>query len=137
MTTPDNAPEIVLGANAQAILDGIEKLNVMELADLVKALEKKFGVSAAAPIAMAAPAATAAPAVAEEKTQFNAVLTEVGNEKIKVIKEIRAVTSLGLKEAKEFVDGTLPAIIKENVPMDEAKKIKEQVESAGAKVEIK
>ena len=137
MTTPESAPEIVLSSNAQTILDGVEKLNVMELADLVKALEKKFGVSAAAPVAVAATAASAAPAAVEEKTQFNAILTEIGNEKIKVIKEVRAVTSLGLKEAKDFVDGTLPAIIKENVSMEEAKKIKEQVESAGAKVEIK
>jgi len=137
MTTPESAPEIVLSSNAQTILDGVEKLNVMELADLVKALEKKFGVSAAAPVAVAATAASAAPAAVEEKTQFNAILTEIGNEKIKVIKEVRAVTSLGLKEAKDFVDGTLPATIKENVSMEEAKKIKEQVESAGAKVEIK
>lgn len=136
-----NNSEITLSENAQAILNGIEKLTVMELADLVKAMERKFGVSASAPIAVAAmpgsaPSASAT-APAEEKTMFNVLLAEVGNEKIKVIKEIRAVTSLGLKEAKDFVDGQLPALIKENVPMDEAKKIKEAVEAAGAKVEIK
>jgi len=141
MSAEEKTPEIDLSKNAQAVLDNIEKLTVLELADLVKALEDKFGVSAAAPVAMAAPGAVAgAPAAAEEaeeKTVFSPMLVEIGDQKIKVIKEVRAVTDLGLKEAKEFVEGSLPAAIKENIPEDEAKKIKEQVESVGAKVEIK
>ncbi len=141
MCPEENAPEITLSDNAQSVLDNIEKLTVLELADLVKALEEKFGVSAAAPVAVAAaPAAAAgagAPAEAEEKTAFSAMLADIGDQKIKVIKEVRAVTNLGLKEAKEFVEGTLPAVIKENIPEDEAKKIKEKIEAVGAKVEIK
>ena len=134
-------PDVELSKNAQAIFDGIDKLTVTELADLVKALEEKFGVSAAAPVAVsAAPAAAggaAAPVEAEEKTAFTPMLVEIGDQKIKVIKEVRAVTSLGLKEAKEFVEGELPAAIKENVPEEEAKQIKEKVEAVGAKVEIR
>jgi len=138
MCPEDNAPEIQLSDNAQAILDAVEKLTVMELADLVKALEEKFGVSASMPMAMAmAPAGAAPAAEEEEKTQFTPMLTAIGDQKIKVIKEIRAVTDLGLKEAKDFVDGTLPAAIKENIPEDEAKKIKEAIEAVGATVEIK
>ncbi|MCK5833622.1 50S ribosomal protein L7/L12 [bacterium] len=138
MCPEENAPEIQLSDNAQAILDGIEKLTVMELADLVKALEEKFGVSAAAPMAMAAiPVGAAAAEVAEEKTQFTPMLTSIGDQKIKVIKEVRGVTDLGLKEAKDFVESTLPAAIKEDIPEDEAKKIKEAVEAVGATVEIK
>ena len=136
----ENAPEINLSDKAQEILDSIENLSVMELADLVKALEEKFGVSAAAPVAVAGAAPAAGGEAAEEeeeKTAFSPMLTEIGNQKIKVIKEVRAVTSLGLKEAKDFVDGDLPAAIKEDVSEEEANKIKEQVESAGAKVEIK
>ena len=139
MCPEDVKPEINLSDNAQAILDGIEKLTVMELADLVKALEEKFGVSAAAPVAVSAgPAGGAATtAVEEEKTEFTPMLAEIGDQKIKVIKEIRAVTDLGLKEAKDFVEGSLPAAIKENIPEDEAKAIKEKLEAVGAKVEIK
>ncbi len=115
----------------------IEGMTVLELAELVKELEEKFGVSAAAPMAVAAvggAAAAAAPAAAE-KTEFNVVLKEAGAEKIKVIKEVRAVTGLGLKEAKDLVEGA-PKTLKEGVSKDEAEKIKKQVESAGAKVEI-
>jgi len=136
---PENTTsEITLSDNAQTILDGIEKLTVLELANLVKALEDKFGVSAAAPMMVAAgPAGAAAEVPEEEKTAFTPMLAEIGNEKIKVIKEIRAVTELGLKEAKDFVEGALPAAIKENIPEDEAKAIKEKLEAVGAKVEIK
>ena len=107
----------------------IEGMTVLELAELVKELEAKFGVSAAAPLAVAAAAA------AVEKTEFTVVLKESGAEKIKVIKEVRAVTGLGLKEAKDLVEGA-PKTIKEGIPKEEAEKIKKQVESAGAKVEI-
>lgn len=116
----------------------IEGMTVLELAELVKELEAKFGVSAAAPVAvaLAAPAAGgAAAAAAVEKTEFTVVLKESGAEKIKVIKEVRAVTGLGLKEAKDLVEGA-PKTIKEGIPKEEAEKIKKQVESAGAKVEI-
>jgi len=138
MCPEDIKPEINLSDNAQAILDGIEKLTVMELADLVKALEDKFGVSAAAPMAVAAgPAGAAAPVEEEEKTSFTPTLVAVGDQKIKVIKEVRGVTDLGLKEAKDFVEGSLPAAIKEDIPEDEAKAIKEKLEAVGATVEIK
>ena len=124
----------------QAILKTIEELTVLELADLVKALEDKFGVSAAAvaPAAPAAggPAAGGAAAPAEEKTAFTVILAGAGDKKIQVIKEIRAVTSLGLKEAKDLVEGA-PKTIKEGVTKDEAQKIKKLLEDQGAKVEIK
>ena len=116
------------------VIKYIESMSVLELADLVKELEEKFGVSAAAPVAVAAAAAAAAPAAAE-KTEFNVVLKEAGAEKIKVIKEVRAITGLGLKEAKDLVEGA-PKTLKEGVNKEEADKIKKQVESAGAKVEI-
>jgi large subunit ribosomal protein L7/L12 len=114
-------------------------MTVLELSELVKELEDKFGVSAAAPVAVAAPGAVAGEgggAPAEEQTEFDVVLVDFGDQKIKVIKEVRAVTSLGLKEAKDLVEGA-PKPIKEGVSKDEAEKIKEQVESVGAKVEIK
>jgi len=115
----------------------IENMSVLELAELVKELEEKFGVSAAAPVAVAAAGGAApAAAAAEEKDEFDVVLTEVGAEKIKVIKEVRAVTGLGLKEAKDLVEAA-PKALKEGVAKDEAEKIKAQVEAAGAKVEIK
>lgn len=122
----------------QSILKTIEELTVLELADLVKALEEKFGVSAAAAVAVAAPAggAGAAAPAAEEKTSFTVVLAASGEKKINVIKEIRAVTSLGLKEAKDLVEGA-PKTIKEGVTKEEAQKIKETLEKEGAKVEIK
>ena len=114
----------------------IENMTVLELAELVKELEEKFGVSAAAPVAVAAAGGAPAAAAVEEKDEFDVVLTEVGAEKIKVIKEVRAVTGLGLKEAKDLVEAA-PKNIKEGVSKDEAAKIKAQVEAAGAKVEIK
>jgi len=117
------------------VIKFIESMSVLELADLVKELEEKFGVSASAPVAVAAaPAGGAAPA-AEAKTEFNVILKDAGAEKIKVIKEVRAITGLGLKEAKDLVEGA-PKPLKEGVSKDEAEKIQKQVESAGAKVEI-
>jgi len=119
------------------IIETIDKLTVLELADLVKQLEEKYGVSAAAPVAMAAAgagAAAAAPAV--EKTEFDVILTEAGPEKIKVIKAVRELTSLGLTEAKTFVESA-PKPVKEGVNKDEAEAVKKKLEEAGAKVEIK
>ena len=121
------------------ILGAIENLTVLELAELVKALEEKFGVSAAAPVAMAAsPLATAgAPmAAAEEQTEFDAILAAVGDKKIQVIKVVRELTGLGLKEAKERVD-TAPKPVKEKVSQQEAEQIKAKLEAEGAKVDIK
>ncbi len=120
----------------EEVIDFLSGMTVLEIADLVKALEEKWGVSAAAPVAAAAPAAAAAAAPAEEKTEFDVILKEAGANKIAVIKEVRAITGLGLKDAKDLVDGA-PKAIKTAVPKDEAAKIKEQVEKAGAKVEIK
>jgi large subunit ribosomal protein L7/L12 len=118
------------------VIKFIEQMSVIDLAGLVKELEEKFGVSAAAPVAVAAaPAAGGAPA-AEAKTEFTVVLKEVGADKIKVIKEVRAVTGLGLKEAKDLVEGA-PKTLKEGVNKEEAEDIKKKVESSGAKVEIK
>ena len=115
-----------------AMIEEIKNLTVLELSDLVHALEETFGVSAAA---AAAPAAAAA-AVVEEKTEFDVVMTDFGAEKIKVIKEVRAITGLGLAEAKALVEG-VPAKIKEGITKDEAEAIKAQIEAAGAKVELK
>lgn len=119
------------------ILEAIKNMTVLELNDLVKAIEETFGVSAAAPVAVAgaAPAAAAA-APEEEKTEFDVVLTSAGDKKIQVIKEVRAITSLGLKEAKGLVDNA-PKPVKEGIPKEEAEKIKEQLEGAGATVELK
>jgi large subunit ribosomal protein L7/L12 len=120
------------------IVDEIGKLSVMELAELVKLLEEKFGVSAAAPVAAvaAAPAAQGGEAASqEEKNEFKVTLKEIGSEKIKVIKAIRSLTSLSLKEAKELVEGA-PSVVAESAPKDEAKKMKETLEAAGAKVEL-
>ncbi|MDH2910415.1 MAG: 50S ribosomal protein L7/L12 [Candidatus Eremiobacteraeota bacterium] len=116
------------------IIDHIDKLTVLELADLVKQLEEKYGVSAAAPVAMMAAPAAAAPAA--EKTEFDVVLADAGPEKIKVIKAVREITSLGLTEAKSFVESA-PKAIKEGIAKDEAESIKKKLEEAGAKVEIK
>ena len=118
------------------ILSAIEEMTVLELSELVKKLEEKFGVSAAAPVAVAA--ASAAPAAAaeeEEKTEFNVILKEIGPEKIKVIKEVRALTGLGLKEAKAVVDEA-PGVIKEGVPKEDAEKMKAQLSEVGATIEI-
>lgn len=116
------------------IIETIDKLTVLELADLVKQLEEKYGVSAAAPVAAVAAVAAAAPAA--EKTEFDVVLAEAGPEKIKVIKTVREITSLGLTEAKAFVESA-PKAVKEGVTKDEAEAIKAKLEEAGAKVEIK
>lgn len=113
----------------------ISNMTVLELSELVKELEDKFGVTAAAPVAVAAPTAAAA-APAEEKTEFDVFLTNVGDKKIQVIKEVRAITSLGLKEAKDLVEGA-PKPVKEGVSKEEAEKIKKQLEEAGGTVEIK
>ena len=124
------------GIKKEDVIKFIENMSVLELADLVKEFEAKFGVSAAAPMAVAAVgAAGAAAPAAEVKTEFTVVLKEAGAEKIKVIKEVRAVTGLGLKEAKDLVEGA-PKTLKEGVSKEEAEKIKKQVESAGAKVEL-
>jgi large subunit ribosomal protein L7/L12 len=124
--------------NREEIISAIESMTVLELAELVKALEEKFGVSAAAPVAAAAaPVAAAAAEPVEEKTEFDVVLKDVGSEKIKVIKVVREVVpGLGLKEAKDLVDGA-PKTLKEGVNKEEAEKIKKQVEDAGAKITIK
>jgi large subunit ribosomal protein L7/L12 len=120
------------------LIEQIDKLTVLELADLVKQLEEKYGVSAAAPVAVAAgPAAGAgAAAPAPEKTEFDVILAEAGPEKIKVIKAVRELTSLGLTEAKAFVESA-PKAVKEGVNKDEAESVKKKLEEAGAKVEIK
>ena len=118
------------------IIAAIESMTILELADLVKAMEEKFGVSAAAPVAAAGAAAAAPAEAAEEKTEFDVVLKDAGSEKIKVIKEVRAITGLGLKEAKEAVEGT-PKTLKEAVSKEEAEKIKAQLTAVGAVVEIK
>jgi large subunit ribosomal protein L7/L12 len=116
------------------ILETVESMTLLQVADLVKKFEDKFGVSAAAPVAMAAaPGAAAAPA--EEKTEFTVVLASSGDNKINVIKEVRAITGLGLKEAKDLVEGA-PKTLKEGVNKEEAEKIKAQVEKVGAKVQI-
>ena len=123
---------------SQKILSSIEELTVIELANLVKALEEKFGVSAQAAVAVAAPGAggAAAGAAAEEKTSFTVVLKDAGANKINVIKEVRAVTNLGLKEAKDLVEGA-PKNVKDGVSKEDAEKIKKALEAAGAKIEIK
>jgi large subunit ribosomal protein L7/L12 len=119
------------------LIEDVKALTVLELAELVKALEEEFGVSAAAPVAVAAaPAAGAAAPAAEEKTEFNVVLKDAGAEKIKVIKVVREVTGLGLKEAKDLVDGA-PSTVKENVSKDEAASVEAKFKEVGATVEIK
>lgn len=118
------------------LIEDVKALTVLELSELVKALEEEFGVSAAAPVAVAAAAAAPAAAAAEEKTEFDVILAEAGAEKIKVIKVVREITGLGLKEAKEMVDGA-PKTIKEAVAKEEAEEIKKKLEEAGAKVELK
>ena len=124
-------------ANLQQLVDELSKPTVLEAAELSKLLEEKWGVSAAAPVAMAAaPGAAAAAPAAAEKTEFTVVLTSAGDKKINVIKEVRAITGLGLKEAKDLVEGA-PKEVKADVGKDEAEKIKKQLEDAGAKVELK
>ena len=123
-------------ANIEQLVADLSGLTVLEAAELAKALEEKWGVSAAAPVAVAAAAPGAAAAPAVEKTEFTVVLAEAGDKKINVIKEIRAITGLGLKEAKDLVEGA-PKEVKADVSKDEAAKIKKQLEDAGAKVELK
>ncbi len=123
-------------ADLQKIVDDLSSLTVLEAAELAKLLEEKWGVSAAAAVAVAAGPAGAAAAPAEEKTEFTVVLAAAGDKKIEVIKEVRAITGLGLKEAKDLVEGA-PKNVKESVTKDEAEKVKAQLEKAGAKVELK
>lgn len=121
----------------EEVIDYISNMTVLELSDFVKELEEKFGVSAAAPVAVAAAApGGAAPEEAAEKTEFDVVLTEIGDKKIQVIKVVRAITGLGLKEAKALVDG-VPGNVKDGVSKEEAEDIKGQLEEAGATIEIK
>ena len=122
-------------ADLSQLVEELSKLTVLEAAELSKLLEEKWGVSAAAAVAVAGPAAAAA-APAEEKTEFTVMLAAVGDKKIEVIKEVRAITGLGLKEAKDLVEGA-PKAVKEGVNKDEAEKVKAQLEKAGAKVELK
>lgn len=127
-----------MAVSKEDILDTISNMTVLEIVDLIKAMEDKFGVSAAAAAVAVAPAAgggAAAPA-AEEKTEFNVVMTAFGDNKVNVIKEVRAITGLGLKEAKDMVEG-VPSVVKEAVPKKDAEEIKKKLEAAGAKVEIK
>ena len=123
-------------ADLNKIAEDLSALTVIEAADLAKMLEEKWGVSAAAAPVMMAGAAAAAPAAAEEQTEFNVILTVAGDKKINVIKEVRAITGLGLKEAKDLVEGA-PKAVKEGVSKDEAAKLKAQLEGAGATVEVK
>ena len=122
--------------SVESILESIEKLTLLEAAELVKAMEEKFGVSAAAPVAVAAVAAAPAEAAAEEASEVNVILTSAGANKIAVLKEVRVITGLGLKEAKDLVDGA-PKAVKEGVKKEDAEAIKKQLEEAGATVEIK
>ena len=122
-------------ADLNAILDSIKELKLLEVAELVKMMEEEFGVSAAAPL-MVAGAAEGGAAAADEKTEFDVVLAEVGASKMNVIKVVKSLTGLGLKEAKALVDGA-PGTIKEAVPTEEAQKMKAELEEAGAKVELK
>ncbi len=123
-------------ANLESLVEELSKLTVLEAAELATLLEGKWGVSAAAAVAVAAAPAAGPAAAAEEQTEFTVVLAAIGEKKINVIKEVRAITSLGLKEAKDLVEGA-PKAVKEGVSKDEAAKLKKQLEDAGAKVEIK
>jgi large subunit ribosomal protein L7/L12 len=123
-------------ADLSKLVSDLSSLTVLEAAELAKMLEEKWGVSAAAAVAVAAPGAAAPAAVAEEKTEFTVVLAAIGDKKIEVIKEVRAITGLGLKEAKDLVEGA-PKPVKEGVNKDEAAKIKATLEKVGAKVDLK
>ncbi|GGI29629.1 50S ribosomal protein L7/L12 [Staphylococcus chromogenes] len=120
-------------ANQEQIIEAIKEMSVLELNDLVKAIEEEFGVTAAAPVAAAGAAGGEA---AEEKSEFDVELTSAGSSKIKVVKAVKEATGLGLKDAKELVDGA-PSVIKEGLPKEEAEKLKEQLEEVGASVELK
>jgi large subunit ribosomal protein L7/L12 len=133
----EDKKEITLSANAQKIMDMVKELSVLELADLVKAMEEEFGVSAAAPMAMAVmPAAGGDAGAAVEKSEFDVELTSAGDNKIGVIKEVKAITGLGLKEAKDLVDGA-PKIVKEAVKKEDAEAMKKKLEEAGATITLK
>jgi large subunit ribosomal protein L7/L12 len=126
-----------MAVSKEDILETISNMSVMDVVELIEAMEEKFGVSAAAPVAVAAgPAAGGEAAAAEEKTEFDVVLTSFGSQKVPVIKAVREITGLGLKEAKELVEG-VPSPIKEGVGKDEAEEIKKKLEEAGASVEVK
>ena len=127
-----------MAVTKEDVIEFIANMSVLELSELIKELEEKFGVSAAAPVAVAAagPAGDADGAAAEEQTEFDVILAGVGDQKIKVIKEVRAITSLGLKEAKELVEGA-PQPVKEGVTKEEAEEIKTKIEAVGGSVEIK
>jgi len=125
-----------MATTKEEVIDFIANMSVLELSGLIKELEEKFGVSAAAPVAVAAAGPAVAEAAVEEKTEFDVILTSAGDQKIKVIKEVRAITGLGLKEAKELVEGA-PQAVKEGISKDEAAAIKKQIEEAGGAIEIK
>ena len=126
-----------MAVSKEDILETISNMSVMDVVDLISAMEEKFGVSAAAPVAVAAgPAAGGEAAAAEEKTEFDVVLASFGSQKVPVIKAVREITGLGLKEAKDLVEGA-PAPVKEGVPKDEAEEISKKLEEAGATVEVK
>ena len=126
-----------MAVTKEDVVEFISNMSVLELSELIKEFEEKFGVSAAAPVAVAAAGAPGAGAeAAEEKTEFDVVLTDIGDKKINVIKEVRAITALGLKEAKELVEGA-PQPIKEGVPKDEAEEIKRKIDAVGGSVEVK
>jgi large subunit ribosomal protein L7/L12 len=129
--------ETTMAVSKEDILETISNMSVMDVVDLISAMEEKFGVSAAAPVAVAAgPAAGGDEAAAEEKTEFDVVLTSFGSQKVPVIKTVREITGLGLKEAKDLVEGA-PASVKEGVSKDEAAEIAKKLEEAGASVEVK
>ena len=134
MSDEKQLPE--LSKDAQGILDSVKKLAVIDLANLVKHMEEEFGVSAAAPVAVAAAGVAGGEAAAEEKDSFDVELTAAGSQKIAVIKVVREITGLGLKEAKDMVDGA-PKVIKEGVKKDEAEELKAKLVEAGASVELK
>lgn len=125
-----------MSATQEQIVESLKKMSLIEVSELVKKLEETFGVSAAAPVAVAGVAGGAGAVAVEEQTEFTVVLKEAGANKIGVIKEVRAITNLGLKEAKDLVEGA-PKTVKEGVNKDEAAKIKKQLEAAGAKIELK
>jgi len=125
-----------MAVSKQEIIDSVASMSVLDLSELIKEMEEKFGVSAAAAVAVAAPAGAGAAPVAEAKTEFDVILAAVGENKVGVIKAVRAVTSLGLKEAKDLVESA-PATVKEAVPKADAEKMKKELEAAGAKVELK
>jgi len=125
-----------MAVSKEDILETISNMSVMDVVDLISAMEEKFGVSAAAPVAVAAAGPAAEVAAAEEKTEFNVILASFGNSKVPVIKAIREITGLGLKEAKDLVEGA-PTAVKEGVPAAEAEELKKKLEEAGATVEVK